>query len=89
MSIYASVNSGDDPIVYSTDYEPRPLTDADEPSGAGFIDVATAHPFHNKVRLIVKPSNVCLDEAGARELAARLIIAADVAAALDDDGVDR
>lgn len=88
MSIYASLY-GPDPALYTTDYRPRLLTAEDEPCGSGLIDVAIAHSFHDKVRLVVEPSNVCLDAEGARLLALRLMEAATLVDRLDPNGVDK
>jgi len=88
MSVYASLY-GPEPTLYTTDYTPRPLTADDQPCGSGLIDVAVAHSFHNKVRLIVEPSSVCMDSEGARLLALRLIEAATLVDHLDANGVDK
>lgn len=65
MSIYSST-SFDEPVLYSTDYMPVPIT-CDE-AIPPLIDVATATSWHDKIRIHLTPSSVCIDRATARWL---------------------
>lgn len=75
MSIWNSIDC-DGPDILEEVALRENYTGADEP-GHGFVDVAVATWFHDKIRVIVEPTPLLLSADEARELARRLLVAAE------------
>lgn len=77
MSIWNSIGGDGVDIL-----EEVPLRDnytgEEDGSGHGFVDVAVATWYHDKVRVIVEPEPLLMSSAEVRELAQRLLDAANL-----------